>query len=656
MCKKINIKKNKYLSYYLLSIFFIGFILFNFNVNYFNDSYINQDLLSISCFAGDDNDDSFIKSVANKVVSYLPVPSMEDIANGFLKAFAWFLNAATAFIGVLITVVIRIWEFSISPVFMNAVFDNKGIEAGWKVVRDLFNVFFIFFLLFSAFATVFQVKSYHIKSTIVMIIVMALLVNFSWPITRIIIDFSNITMLSMTASIEEYDGIATIINSTKVKEITTGEAYYGNEENTKTKKGEPSAYNSLIAAMMSFIFSLIVFFVIFMYPFIFFTRIIIMSILLVLAPIGFVFLAFPSTKGVAKKWWTTLFQQAFVGPILIFFFLLSVQVFKSSTIEEELVSVISGNDSNISLIKSLLSTLLSVLFLFIGLIAAKATGGQATSLAMGAASKARRFIGAKMMGGIRGGAKSIDSGVFGGRVTASAQRANNFFNPFSKERAQNRDDTHKAQVSAIVAGGDPEEAVERMKEQKERKRIKDAGVTESDSENRIASGNVTDSAIIKANLENALKGEDFGKNRNNYRNLIRSLDNLTEVEREQAMKKIDKAYIKNGNSDIVYDRSVRERIAREQREGGGAPLNDTQINNIRMEEAKKIHGGMNAETFAKQENLMESIDNGELKFQHIAMELNNRLNNPEFARGIQRYANNDMLERFKNVNRDKFLS
>lgn len=65
---------------------------------------------------------------------------------------------------------------------------------GWKLVRDIANVFFIIIMVFTGFSAVFDPsKSGVMKKVIPNLIVNALLINFSLFATHVIIDISNIT-------------------------------------------------------------------------------------------------------------------------------------------------------------------------------------------------------------------------------------------------------------------------------------------------------------------------------------------------------------------------------------------------------------------------------------------------------------------------------
>ena len=71
-------------------------------------------------------------------------------------------------------------------------YKSNFVDEGWKVVRDISNIFFIFVLLYLAASIVMGIKIAEVKKKIVAVIVVALLINFSLFISRVLIDASNI--------------------------------------------------------------------------------------------------------------------------------------------------------------------------------------------------------------------------------------------------------------------------------------------------------------------------------------------------------------------------------------------------------------------------------------------------------------------------------
>ena len=70
-----------------------------------------------------------------------------------------------------------------------------AVDIGWKIFRDLANIFFIFILLWIAISTILGFNSGKTKELIVHLVVIALLMNFSLFITKAIVDSSNIIAL-----------------------------------------------------------------------------------------------------------------------------------------------------------------------------------------------------------------------------------------------------------------------------------------------------------------------------------------------------------------------------------------------------------------------------------------------------------------------------
>ncbi len=65
------------------------------------------------------------------------------------------------------------------------------VTIGWSITRDVANMFFIFFLLWVAIATIFNFQAYSAKTLLPKLIVVALLINFSFPIGNFVIQTTN---------------------------------------------------------------------------------------------------------------------------------------------------------------------------------------------------------------------------------------------------------------------------------------------------------------------------------------------------------------------------------------------------------------------------------------------------------------------------------
>ena len=68
---------------------------------------------------------------------------------------------------------------------------------GWTVVRDVANMLFLFILVYIAFTIMFRAESSGIMQTLAWVLIMAVLINFSFFITRVVIDAGNIAAVQV---------------------------------------------------------------------------------------------------------------------------------------------------------------------------------------------------------------------------------------------------------------------------------------------------------------------------------------------------------------------------------------------------------------------------------------------------------------------------
>ena len=302
------------------------------------------------------------------------------INNPISSAFKVILFGVLQFIIMLLTLASTVFNWVIEPSVVLNSLSSDAIYKAWSIVRDLLNVTFIMFLLFSAFATVFQIEKYNYKKTLVMIVIMALLVNFSFPISRFIIDFANLLMyylvdkLSVGANSLSGDWV---INSAKASSLAS--VLNGNWN---------ASIPSLIAAIV-FVFILAI--TLLIISVLFLIRIIALSILVVFSPLAFIGAAIPPFAKYANDWWNQIFKYAFFGPIMIFMIYLSTELMGMMKAEQvNIVKVASDTSSMPGLMSSYVSLMVPVVILWIGL-------GMAQSMSIAGAGaitgKAKGFMG-----------------------------------------------------------------------------------------------------------------------------------------------------------------------------------------------------------------------------------------------------------------------
>jgi len=79
---------------------------------------------------------------------------------------------------------------------------SSFIAEGWKIVRDLSNIFFILILLYIAIQTILGLGGHDTKKMIAKVVIVAILINFSMFFTKVVIDSSNILALIFYSKID----------------------------------------------------------------------------------------------------------------------------------------------------------------------------------------------------------------------------------------------------------------------------------------------------------------------------------------------------------------------------------------------------------------------------------------------------------------------
>lgn len=279
-------------------------------------------------------------------------------------------------------------DYAIDPKNISDIVDRPAIYEMWKIVRDFLNLSFILVLLYSAFCTIFQVETYHIKKIIITLVIMALLVNFSFPIARFIIDASNVMMYYFLNNVFGDMGGADSISGrlagmSKVAEILI----------------PPNASDGPTSQiLMAIIFLFILLLTILVLAAMFVIRAIALALIIIFSPIGFVGNIMPGKmKSYADEWWTNLFSYAFFGPIMAFMLGISFKFMTElkSTEAGGAFGTIARDSNNFSDDPSGLANLayfsIPIIVLWFGMMTAQKMKIAGADAVTGAASKAANW-------------------------------------------------------------------------------------------------------------------------------------------------------------------------------------------------------------------------------------------------------------------------
>ncbi|MFA5872045.1 MAG: hypothetical protein WC858_05015 [Parcubacteria group bacterium] len=307
-----------------------------------------------------------------------------------LQAIAWFMKEFVA-------IAAQILDMMLNPNIYN-LNNQPVINTGWTTVRDVCNLFFLLILLFISFCTILQIDKYHIKKTLLTLVIMALLINFSKPIAIFIFDGSQLLMNFFLNAMGKSGGFsAAIANKAKIAEIV-----YTNARMEQSGSDTEIIVNYLFAIIFCFMFGLALL-IMAIYLLI---RLVAIWILIIVSPFAFFAQAFPDFKKMSSDWWDALFKYSYFGPVMAFFLFLSTTLAYESIISTKTAQ--GGSSFFTYVIQTVLPYMIVLVFLYASLIVSQKFGIQ---FAGAITSRANKVMNRAAKAGAMG---ALTVGTFGG--------------------------------------------------------------------------------------------------------------------------------------------------------------------------------------------------------------------------------------------------
>lgn len=232
---------------------------------------------------------------------------------------------------------IKLFSFAISPDLAEKIFfsseSKKTIREGWTLVRDFLNMFYLLILIFLAIATILRVNRFSDKKLFIFVLFSAFLINFSLPITLVVVDASNLAMSFLFNSTCRVWGEQNNNNSCS-EEIVIG--IFNGAKFEEIIKNESAGENTVPLLFLETMFLMLAAIFFFFLAITLIIRYLAFWILLVLSPFAIFSFAWPSKSGIGAAWgeWSKkLIHYAAFGPVMLFFIFLTnylLKVFESA--------------------------------------------------------------------------------------------------------------------------------------------------------------------------------------------------------------------------------------------------------------------------------------------------------------------------------------
>lgn len=387
---------------------------------------------------------TFLPFVLVLLVWLLPLTVSADIGTEIGK---FIYEAVVAATGTLLTVAAYIFESALTHFVWGfgqyyREFFGFAIETTWAVVRDLMNFMFIFGLIYIGFRFILNADDSQAKNNLVMLILAALLVNFSLFFAKAVVDISHLAAQQLQAPIETVSGDTDIsygnalLNSLQITSILSDDVIDGKDD-------VPFMW-IIGVTILSGVLILVAAFTLAALGIMLFTRFIYLTFLLIFSPVMFLGWVFPGLQGWSKSWLNTFISQALLAPALLLCLYISLSMIAligqiNGVGDEPLTSLHGAPAEDSTTIvgnaaKNAVPFFILGIGFFIGsLIAAKKMGAVGASTAISVGKK----IGNKARGYAVGGAKNMTIGAGSAAIGAAGR------NTFGRSAYQQIQD-HKA--------------------------------------------------------------------------------------------------------------------------------------------------------------------------------------------------------------------
>ncbi|MDO8557136.1 MAG: hypothetical protein Q7R98_01595 [Candidatus Jorgensenbacteria bacterium] len=271
---------------------------------------------------------------------------------------------------------------------------NKVVQIGWTITRDLANLGFVLLAIIIAIATIVRYQSYGNNKLLGKLIAVAILVNFSLTIAGSLIQFSNVlTKFFIRRTVPEgtslllSDTIGRVINPQK---FLTPPADPPPPDPAEQGGGLATFGTAVLVGLTTLVFNvaftMIAAITMLGFAFMLLARYLYLSVLLILAPMACLTLAFPALSEHWSKWWKKFTEQLLFAPAMSFFVYLAV-VAAQQFAENPPTGIVGG--TALGAIRETISNGLNLIvlcgILMMGLITAQSMGATGAKAALGAA-------------------------------------------------------------------------------------------------------------------------------------------------------------------------------------------------------------------------------------------------------------------------------
>jgi hypothetical protein len=258
------------------------------------------------------------------LVTAIPVHAQAPL-DAIIQPLAGFAFQVAA---IFTTAIVLIIDALVPVMTYNSFTNNAVVSAGWAIVRDTVNMFFVVVLIIIAFGTILGHERFKWQQQVPRLMLMALVINFSKTLCGIMIDFGQVIMLTFANALREIaaGNIIQLFGLNQLYSISNNASAMDGA--TTGSGGVGSSWDFLAAGILSVIMVAIVLVVLLGLVVVLLFRIVGLWVLVILAPMAWFA---KGAEGIIesdlyKNWWGEFKCLVAIGPVLTFFLWLTLAV------------------------------------------------------------------------------------------------------------------------------------------------------------------------------------------------------------------------------------------------------------------------------------------------------------------------------------------
>ncbi len=284
--------------------------------------------------------------------------------------------------------------------------DQPAVTLAWTILRDLCNIFLIFILLYAAVGIMLDLPGDH-KKIVTNLIIVALLINFSMVVPKVVIDASNILSLQFYRNLAEGETPTFLGSPDITSKLLRGlGANYDSPLESNQNLQKPQDDNLLLMLVKPFvhiIIFIVLSFLLIAAAILFLIRTLVMLFLIILSPLAFLSFA-TAKKKIFNDWSKKLLEQAVFAPLYLFLLYVSITFFVGASQLLTKANATTGVLESVTI--ELVTAAIAVGLMAYSLVAAKTWGAHGMDAAHSIAGKLTHGaveVGAEIIGGAAGG-------------------------------------------------------------------------------------------------------------------------------------------------------------------------------------------------------------------------------------------------------------